>query len=67
MVVAEVEPQPVRRVQAAPLRDVIAKGPAQRLVQQVRAEWFARIATGGRDRPTAAPLATADGAIVTSA
>ena len=63
MIVAEVEPQPVRRVQAAPLRDVIAKGPAQRLVQQVRC----RVVRADR-RPAVVidrqlrPLATADGA-----
>ena len=33
---AEVKAQPVRRIQAAPLRHMIAKRVAQRLMQQVR-------------------------------
>ena len=36
LAVAEVEAQPVGRVEAAPLRDMIPKGTAQRLVQQMR-------------------------------
>ena len=35
MIVAEVKAQTLRRVQAAHLRDVIAKRAAQRLVQEV--------------------------------